>query len=88
MNTSKRIKPVLGLGADFHHQLMERLNYIRRFYDAAASHFEEQKQLIEANLEPYVDTRNPDDWDGPAFELEWIEFDEHLKTLGNPCAGV
>jgi hypothetical protein len=50
--------------------------------------FEEEKRLIDGNLPPFVDTRNPEDCDGPAFEFEWIDANDFEHTVGFLCLGL
>jgi len=79
---------LLGLGSEIHVLFEERLRFIERLYDATVAPLEGRKRLIEANEEPYRDTRNPADYDGPAFELEWSEADSFEKTIGFLCLAV
>jgi hypothetical protein len=79
---------LLGIGSDFYEQLKDRLRYIRQFYEAVVSQFEERKRMINENLEPYIDTRDPEDCDGPAFELEWTEANDYEHTIGFLCLSL
>lgn len=78
-------EPVLGLGGDFSEELKSRFVFIRQYFNAVVSPLEERKRLIEGNHAPYIDNRNPEDYDGPAYELEWAEADEFEKTSGFLC---
>lgn len=81
-------KPILGIDSDFYEFLKDRLEYIERFFDAVVSPLEECKRSIDENCEPYVDRRNPDDCDEPAFLSEWLEADEHINTIGFLCLSL
>ena len=54
--------------------LLDKLNFIRRFYDSASAPFVETLGKIERHEEPF-DHFNVDD-DEPPFQLEWFDADE------------
>jgi hypothetical protein len=54
--------------------LKQRLQFLQNLYDSTVSVFEEKKQRIEAG-EPYIDSRDPEYADEPAFLAEWQEAD-------------
>ena len=54
--------------------LDQRLRFIQKLYDSTASSFEEKKRQIEAGEPPYVDCRDPEYVDEPAFLTEWQEL--------------
>jgi hypothetical protein len=68
--------------------LDDHLRFIERFYNKAAEPFETMKRKIEAGEEPFVPRRAPEDYDGPEYEIEWIEADECLSVLGSTCLGL
>jgi len=63
--------------------LLDKLNFIRRFYDSASAPFVETLGKIERHEEPF-DHFNVDD-DEPPFQLEWFDADESLNILGKSC---
>src|SRR5579863_8061892 len=70
---------------DLHYFLDARLKFIEELYDTAVEPFEEIKRKIEAHEHPYVDTRNPEDYDEPAFILEWQQADDSVMVIGHWC---
>lgn len=65
--------------------LKERLKFIQSLYDSTVSSFEEIKRKIEAGEPPYVDRRNPEYADGPAFLEEWQDADDSAMVIGHWC---
>jgi hypothetical protein len=68
--------------------LENHLDFIQRFYDSAGSVFEITKRKIEANEEPFVRRRAPEDCDGPEYEIQWIEADDFLGVIGSSSLGL
>jgi hypothetical protein len=62
--------------------LKSRLDFIERLYDGAISQFEETKRKIEAQEPPYLDSRDPECVDEPAFLPEWQDADDSIMTIG------
>ncbi len=88
MSGSTQDKHIFFPNVDIFELLKDRLVFISNFYDRAVTPFEEQKRLISGNLEPFVDTRNPEECDGPAFEFEWQDADDFEHTLGFLCLNL
>lgn len=65
--------------------LNRRLDFIRSLYDSTVSVFEERKRKIKAGEPPYVDDRNPEYVDEPAFLAEWQEADDSIMVIGHWC---
>jgi hypothetical protein len=65
--------------------LQERLQFILKLYDSASKPFRTTKAKIKEGAYPFVDTRNPEDADEPAFLTEWQEADNSLDVLGQLC---
>jgi len=63
--------------------LEDHLRFIERFYDKAAEPFETTKRKIHAGEEPFIPQRAPEDYNGPEYEIEWIEADQCLSVLGS-----
>lgn len=63
--------------------LLDKLNFIRRFYDLASEPFIETKRKIEQHEEPFnaFDTGEGE----PPFLAEWLDADESLNILGKSC---
>jgi hypothetical protein len=70
---------------DIHQMFKHRMCHIRRFFEQAIAPFENRQQFIEKGEAPYIDSRAPEDCDGPAFELEWLEACEGQKMIGFLC---
>jgi len=63
-----------------------RLRFIQTLYESAVGPFRETKRQIAAGEPPYVDTRNPEDYDGePAFLSEWEDADDAAMVVGHWC---
>lgn len=65
--------------------LDRRLQFIRNLYNSTVSVFEETKRKIEAGEPPFVDSRNPEYADEPAFLAEWQEADDSVMVIGHWC---
>src|SRR5690242_569649 len=65
--------------------LMARLRFIEQLYDSATSPFSKLKQRIEEHESPYIDTRNPEYADEPAFLEEWQQADDSAMVVGHWC---
>jgi hypothetical protein len=63
--------------------LEDHLRFIERFYNAAAEPFETTLRKIETGEEPFVPQQAPEDYDGPEYEIEWIEADQCLGVVGS-----
>lgn len=70
---------------DLQYFLETRLIFIAHLYDSATAPFEETKRKIDNGEEPYVDTRDPEWADGPAFLSEWQEADNAAAVIGHWC---
>jgi len=65
--------------------LKQRLQFIQGLYDSIVSVFEEKKCRIDAGKPPYIDSRDPEYADEPAFLAEWQEADDSLMVIGHWC---
>jgi hypothetical protein len=65
--------------------LKERLDFILKLYDSAVSPFEGTIRKIREGEPPYVDTRDPEYADGPAFLEEYQEADDSVMVIGHWC---
>jgi hypothetical protein len=63
----------------------ERLKFIRYFYESTVAVFQERIRKIEAGEPPYVDTRDPEYADEPAFLEEWQNADAAVNIAGATC---
>jgi hypothetical protein len=63
----------------------ERLKFIGYFYESTVAVFQETMRRIEAGEPPYVDTRNPEYADEPAFLEEWENADAAVNIAGATC---
>lgn len=70
---------------DLAYFLSERLKFVAYFHSAITAHFQEVKNKIEAGEPPYVDTRNPEYADEPAFLEEWQRADAAMTITGAAC---
>jgi hypothetical protein len=73
---------------DLAHFLNERLNLVEYFYSSAVASFKEEKRKIENGEPPYVDLRNPEYVDEPAFLEEWLKADAAITIAGAACLDV
>ncbi len=65
--------------------LHRRLEFIRDLYDSTVRVFEGRKRQIDAGEPPYVDHRNPEVVDEPAFLSEWQQADDSIMVIGHWC---
>ncbi len=63
--------------------LKQRTAFLRQFYENSTAPFEERKQKIEAEEEPYVPPYSEDS--EPAFLSEWTVAEESLQIVGYSC---
>jgi hypothetical protein len=63
--------------------LKTRLDFTEQLYDRAILPFEETKRLIDDGEPPYVDNRDPEDFDEPAFLAEYQQADESIMVIGH-----
>jgi hypothetical protein len=63
--------------------LLDKLNFIRRFYEITSDAFVDTKRKIEQHEEPFHHF-NIDD-EEPPFLAEWLDADESLNILGKSC---
>jgi hypothetical protein len=68
--------------------LGQRLEFIQSLYERSSAHFREMMSQIEAGEEPYVDSRNPEEYDEPAFLSEWLDANESVHVLGQWSLGM
>ncbi len=78
-------RPISHPDWDIHGMLGDRITHIRDFFNHAVAPFEERLRLIKAGEPPFVDHRNPEDCDGPPFEIEWVEASENERPIGYLC---
>ena len=67
---------------DLAHFLNQRLKFVEYFHASTTASFEEVKNRIEAGEPPYVDTRDPEYADEPAFLEEWERADAAMTITG------
>jgi hypothetical protein len=67
--------------------LEDHLDFIERFYDAAAEPFKTTLRKIEAGEEPFVPKYAPGDHNGPEYLQEWMEANKCLGVLGSCALG-
>jgi hypothetical protein len=65
--------------------LEARLRFTTQLYDSIVAPFEAAKRRIEANEPPYVDERDPEYADEPAFLKEWQQADDSIMVIGQWC---
>lgn len=63
--------------------LLDKLNFIRRFYDLASEPFIETKRKIDQHEAPF-DVFDMEDGE-PPFLAEWQDADESVNILGKSC---
>ena len=73
---------------DLFHFVNERLRFTRYVYDTTVAVFDQMKRKIEAGEEPYIDTRDPEYADEPAFLEEWEDADVATDIIGGTCLGL
>jgi hypothetical protein len=64
-----------------------RLQFAEHFYESCAPVFIERIRKIEAGEEPYIDHRDPEYADEPAFLAEWMEAEASLEFVGVSALG-
>jgi hypothetical protein len=69
-------------------RLEGHLDFIGRFYNAAAQPFETTKRKIEVREEPFVPSSALEDCGHEPYEIEWMEADDCLCVLGNCALGL
>ncbi len=62
-----------------------RLSFVQYFYDNAVAVFHETKRQIESGEPPYVDKRDPESADEPAFLEEWVNAGSAANIVGAAC---
>jgi len=65
--------------------LRTRLSFVDELYNSTVQPYEDRKCKIEAHEEPYVDLRDPEYADEPAFLEEWQEADDAMMVIGHWC---
>lgn len=70
---------------DLAHFPNQRLKFVEYFHASTTASFEEVKSKIEAGEPPYVDTRDPEYADEPAFLEEWERADAAMTITGAAC---
>src|SRR5437868_3189862 len=73
---------------DFLYLLNQHLDFIERFYNAAAAPFETTMRKIEDQENPFVPSWPPGDYDGPEYLEEFMEADECLCVVGSSSLGL
>lgn len=68
--------------------LEDKLRFLWWFYEKAAEPFTEMLRKIEAGEEPYVDRRDPEWADEPAFIEEHGRAHDALDVLGHSCLSM
>ena len=63
----------------------ERLKFINYFYESTVSVFQETMRKIEEGEPPYVDARDPEYAEEPAFLAEWENADAAVNIAGATC---
>jgi hypothetical protein len=63
--------------------LLDKLNFIRRFYEITSEPFVETKRKIDQHEQPFnvFDVNDGE----PPFLVEWLEADQSLNVLGKSC---
>ena len=68
--------------------LGDHLDFIERFHNAASEPFETTLRKINKGEAPFIPKRAPEEWDGPEYEVEWIEADQFLDVVGSCSLGL
>jgi hypothetical protein len=68
--------------------LEDKLQFLHAFYQLTTEPFREIKRKIEAGKEPFVDGRDPEDYDEPPFLSEWQDADQGLKLQQQVCLNL
>ena len=63
--------------------LERRLRFINELYDGATAPFRETIRQIQAGEPPYVDQRDPENADEPAFMEEYEQASESIEVIGH-----
>jgi hypothetical protein len=67
------------------HFLERRIAFVEYFHSSATAAYQETKRQIEAGDLPFVDMRNPEDADEPAFLTEWEDASTAITVVGAAC---
>lgn len=70
---------------DLAYFLNQRLAFVEYFHTGTTASFQEVKRKIEAGEPPYVDVRDPEYVDEPAFFKEWEKADAAMAITGAAC---
>jgi hypothetical protein len=70
---------------DLAHFLNQRLDFVEYFHATTTASYEEVLRKIEAGEPPYVDTRDPEYADEPAFLEEWGKANAAMTITGAAC---
>lgn len=70
---------------DLAYFLNQRLAFVEYFYATTTANFEEIKRKIEAGEPPYLDERNVEYADEPAFLREWEDASTAVTVIGAAC---
>jgi hypothetical protein len=73
---------------DLAYFLNQRLKFVEYFHASTSAFFEEIKSKIEAGEPPYVDKRDPEYADEPAFLEDWERADAAITLSGAACLDV
>jgi hypothetical protein len=65
--------------------LNQRLDFVEYSHASTTASFEEIKSKIESGEPPYIDTRDPESADEPAFLEEWERADAAMTITGAAC---
>jgi hypothetical protein len=65
--------------------LETRLRFVEQLYDSTLAPFEETKRKIDKGEAPYVDKRDPEYAEEPAFLEEWQQADDSVVVIGHWC---
>ena len=66
--------------------LLDKLNFIRRFYEITSEPFTETKRKIEQHEEPF--SRSDIEDEEPPYLVEWLDANESLNILGKACLSL
>jgi hypothetical protein len=70
---------------DLYFFLDQRLKFVEYYHATTTAVFQETRRKIEAGEPPYVDTRNPENGDEPAFLEEWMTAEIATTISGATC---
>ncbi len=68
--------------------LRMRLRFLERMYTTCCAPFREIMRKIQDGEEPYVDRRDPEHCDEPAYVQEWMEASEAVEVIGRWCVAM